>query len=182
MRLFRRASSALVLLIVACGTDSEAPSHPDAGANGGTPSDGSGGENAQGGSATNAGGKASSGGTSGAGGASNDGGKSSDGGAASSDGGSSTSAGGSAAGGTASSGGTAGAGVPAACAASDAGNVASGTDTFKPNTGKKEVSALTYTNVGATGAYAEVVSGWSKATGCVGDDAQGTLCKTQYKK
>ena len=72
-------------------------------------------------------------------------------------------------------------GKPAACAASDAGNVSHGTDVFVANTGKQEVSAVTYTNVGAPGAYAQVVSGWSKATGCVGD-SDGNLCKTQYRK
>jgi hypothetical protein len=55
-----------------------------------------------------------------------------------------------------------------------------GTDTFVANTGKQAVKAITYTNVGASGAYAEVVDGWSKATGCVGDK-DGTLCKTQYR-
>jgi hypothetical protein len=52
---------------------------------------------------------------------------------------------------------------------------------FVPNTGKQAVTALTYTNVGATGEYAQVVSGWSKATGCVGD-TDGTLCKTVYRQ
>jgi hypothetical protein len=81
-----------------------------------------------------------------------------------------------------SSGGSVGAGgKPLACAASDEGNVAVGKDTFVANSGKKEVSALTYTNVGASGSYAQVVSGWSKATGCVGDP-DGTLCKTTYRQ
>ncbi len=76
---------------------------------------------------------------------------------------------------------TADAGVPRACAASDEGNVALGTDVFVPNTGKQEVSALTYTDVGASGAYDQVVTGWSKATGCVAD-TDGTLCNTVYRQ
>lgn len=72
-------------------------------------------------------------------------------------------------------------GAPAACPASDQGNVPLGTDSFAPNTGKAEVTALTYTNVGASGSYAQVVSGWSKATGCVAD-TDGTLCKTVYRQ
>lgn len=78
-------------------------------------------------------------------------------------------------------GGSAAGGTPSACPASDAGNVATGTDVFVPNTGKQAVTSLTYTNVGATGQYAQVVSGWSKATGCVGD-TDGTLCKTVYRQ
>jgi hypothetical protein len=70
--------------------------------------------------------------------------------------------------------------LPAACAASDAGNASPGHDTFVANTGKQATDAVTYTNVGASGAYAQVVTGWSKATGCVGDD--GTLCKSTYRK
>jgi hypothetical protein len=71
--------------------------------------------------------------------------------------------------------------TPAKCAASAAGDVASGKDTFAANTGKQAVSAISYTNVGATGMYAQVVSGWSKATGCV-QDADGMLCKNTYRK
>jgi hypothetical protein len=71
--------------------------------------------------------------------------------------------------------------VPAACAASEQGNQALGQDQFVANTGKQAVSALTYTHVGAAGAYAEVVSGWSKTTGCVGD-SDGSLCKGVYRK
>jgi hypothetical protein len=48
------------------------------------------------------------------------------------------------------------------------------------NTGKQAVTAVTYTNVGATGSYAQVVTGWSKATGCV-SDTDGTLCKNTYR-
>src|SRR5260221_7521646 len=76
---------------------------------------------------------------------------------------------------------TGGGGDPASCPASDEGNVPLGRDTFVPNTGKQEVKALTYTNVGASGTYAEVVTGWSKATGCVGD-TNGALCKSTYRK
>jgi hypothetical protein len=71
--------------------------------------------------------------------------------------------------------------TPLSCPASD---VIDGTgmhDTFVANSGKQAVTALTYTNVGATGAYAQVVSGWSKATGCVGD-SDGSLCKNDYRK
>ncbi|MFM2415964.1 MAG: hypothetical protein RL385_687 [Pseudomonadota bacterium] len=71
---------------------------------------------------------------------------------------------------------------PAACAASDDGERPAGTDSFTPNTGKRAVSAITYANVGAAGAYAEVVDGWSKATGCQGDDSAGTFCKTRYRQ
>jgi hypothetical protein len=70
---------------------------------------------------------------------------------------------------------------PATCAASDEGNVALGKDVFVADTGKQAVAALTYTSVGASGAYAEVVTGWSKATGCVGD-SNGSLCKATYRK
>ena len=70
---------------------------------------------------------------------------------------------------------------PIACAASVEGSQPQGKDTFVPNTNKKAVTALTYTNVGAAGDYAEVVTGWSKATGCVGDPS-GNLCKTTYRK
>jgi Putative TOS1-like glycosyl hydrolase (DUF2401)/Glycine-rich protein domain (DUF2403) len=70
--------------------------------------------------------------------------------------------------------------TPAACPASDDGARPLGADTFTPNTGKTAVTSLTYTHVGAAGAYAEVVSGWSKTTGCVGDSS-GALCKTQYR-
>jgi hypothetical protein len=73
------------------------------------------------------------------------------------------------------------AGPPLACAKSSQGSAPLGTDHFVANTGKSEVSSLTYSNVGASGAYAEVVSGWSKATGCMGD-SDGTLCKTVYRK
>jgi hypothetical protein len=92
-------------------------------------------------------------------------------------------------GGTTDSGGKAGAGgtlsgggmssVVPACPAADPGTPP-GPDTFAANTGKQAVKAITYTNVGASGAYAEVVDGWSKATGCVGD-TDGTLCKTKYR-
>ena len=68
--------------------------------------------------------------------------------------------------------------TPHACPGADAGPV--GEDAFTANTGKQAVSAITYTNVGATGSYAEVVTGWSKATGCVGDTG-GMLCKTTYR-
>ena len=68
----------------------------------------------------------------------------------------------------------------ASCPASGQGNVSHGQDVFTPNTGKTEVSALTYTNVGASGAYDQVVTGWSKATGCVGD-TNGMLCDSEYR-
>lgn len=84
-------------------------------------------------------------------------------------------------GGTAANTGAGGATPPASCPASDAGNTPLGSDVFSPNTGKTAVTSLTYENVGATGAYAQVVDGWSKATGCVGDP-DGTLCKTVYKQ
>lgn len=74
----------------------------------------------------------------------------------------------------------AGASKPA-CPASTQGAAAMGKDTFVPNTGKSAVNAITYTNVGAAGAYAEVIDGWSKATGCMGDP-DGTLCKSVYRK
>jgi hypothetical protein len=71
--------------------------------------------------------------------------------------------------------------LPATCQASAEASMPLGKDTFAANSGKQEVAALTYTNVGASGLYAEVVSGWSKATGCVAD-ADGTLCKTKYRQ
>jgi len=70
--------------------------------------------------------------------------------------------------------------LPATCPAAEIDTVDGGHDSFVANTGKQAVSALTYTNVGASGAYAEVVNGWSKATGCM-HDADGTLCKTTYR-
>jgi hypothetical protein len=42
------------------------------------------------------------------------------------------------------------------------------------------ITSFTYTNVGSAGAYDKVVSGWSKATGCV-KDTNGTLCNTEYR-
>jgi hypothetical protein len=70
--------------------------------------------------------------------------------------------------------------LPSACPAADMESVPGAHDTFVANTGKEAVSSLTYTNVGATGAYAEVVTGWSEATGCM-HDSDGMLCKTTYR-
>ncbi|MFT3924209.1 MAG: DUF2403 domain-containing protein [Myxococcales bacterium] len=67
------------------------------------------------------------------------------------------------------------------CEASEQGSRPLGVDKFVANTGKKAVAALTYTNVGAAGDYAQVVTGWSKATGCVGDK-DGSLCRNTYRK
>lgn len=67
------------------------------------------------------------------------------------------------------------------CGASEQASAPLGKDSFVANTGKTAVTAITYTNVGAAGAYAQVVSGWSKATGCQGDP-DGNLCKTVYRK
>jgi Cell wall protein YJL171C/Tos1, C-terminal/Cell wall protein YJL171C/Tos1, N-terminal len=69
---------------------------------------------------------------------------------------------------------------PKTCPAADMDSADGGRDTFVANTGKQPVTALTYTNVGATGAYAQVVTGWSKATGCV-HDTDGMLCKNTYR-
>lgn len=69
--------------------------------------------------------------------------------------------------------------LPAACPASVP--PSHGPDRYQANTGKTAVDAISYTNVGASGAYAQVIDGWSKATGCVGD-SDGTLCKTQYRQ
>jgi hypothetical protein len=69
---------------------------------------------------------------------------------------------------------------PNTCPSADMDAIAGAHDVFVANNGKQPVDALTYTNVGATGAYAEVVSGWSKATGCK-SDSDGTLCKTTYR-
>jgi hypothetical protein len=71
-------------------------------------------------------------------------------------------------------------GGPTSCAASAAGDVPTGKDSFVANSGKQAVTSLTYTNVGASGMYAQVVSGWSQATGCV-SDSDGSLCKDQYR-
>jgi hypothetical protein len=43
------------------------------------------------------------------------------------------------------------------------------------------VNSFTYTNVGATGTYGKIVTGWSKATGCQGDPT-GALCSGTYKQ
>ncbi|MET0282971.1 MAG: DUF2403 domain-containing protein [Polyangiales bacterium] len=69
--------------------------------------------------------------------------------------------------------------APSACPASTPPML--GTDRYVANTGKTAVDALRYTNVGASGAYAQVIDGWSKATGCVGD-SDGSLCRTKYRK
>jgi hypothetical protein len=157
--------------LVACSSSETPPPRLDAGNTGG----GAGG--ASGGAST--GGKGGGGAASSSGGAasSSGGAPSSSAGATASGGrdGSAGAAGGGAGGGATSTGGSA----PVACPASDEGNAATGRDTFVPNTGKSEAAAITYTNVGATGAYAEVISGWSKATGCNGDSS---LCETQYKR
>lgn len=155
-----------LVLLAACGSDE--PVHasaetggaraatPEAGANGGFPGAG--------------GGSSTAGGTAGSGGAPASGGALTTSGGAS--GSSGSPSGGSSSGGSG--------GVPAVCPASDEGN-APGSDPFVANTGKTEVSSLTYTNVGASGAYAQVVTGWSQATGCV-HDTDGTLCKTVYRQ
>jgi len=67
-------------------------------------------------------------------------------------------------------------GLPTACPASAAGNTPTGQDTMSPGS----VTSFTYTNVGSAGAYDKVVSGWSKATGCVSDPS-GMLCDTTYR-
>ena len=78
-------------------------------------------------------------------------------------------------------GGSASVTMPEACpAAADMDSIDGGHDTFVANTDKQAVDALTYTNVGASGAYAEVVTGWSNATGCM-HDGDGMLCKTTYR-
>jgi hypothetical protein len=167
----------LAAFVVACSSG-ETPSGAASagGAAGGGAGGGAGATQSGGGAGVSAG----TGGASGANaGSPNDGGSSSGGnGAAGANGTGGSASGG--AGGTGTGGAAAG-GTPSACPASDAGNVASGADVFVPNTGKQAVTALTYTNVGATGEYAEVVTGWSKATGCVGD-SDGTLCRTVYRQ
>jgi hypothetical protein len=161
----------------ACTSDGRPDSHRDSGSEGaGEPSSTGGAAGDQAGGGRNA---ASSGGRTGA-----DGGENSSGGRGASNGGGKSSGGRSAgsSGGDQGSGGAASGGTPSvvpACPAA-APPAPTGTDTFVANTGKQAVKAITYTNVGATGAYAEVVDGWSKATGCVGD-TDGTLCKTKYR-
>lgn len=168
----------LAVLVVACSSDGhDATAHDGGSGNAGTSS---GGTNLRGTSSGAGGTVASSGGasTSQNGGAS---GTTSSGGApggGTSGGGGIAGASGAAAGGATSTEG--GDGSSASCPASDAGNVSHGQDVFTPNTGKAEVSALTYTNVGASGAYDQVVTGWSKATGCVGD-TNGMLCDSEYR-
>jgi hypothetical protein len=166
----------LAALLVACSSG-ETPSALGAGGAAGEGAGGAAGASQSGG---NAGAIAGAGGASGSnGGSRNDGGAPSGGNGAAAAGGTGGSPSGGA-GGTG-TGGVAAGGTPSACPASDAGNVATGTDVFVPNTGLQAVTALTYANVGATGQYAQVVSGWSKATGCVGD-TDGTLCRTVYRQ
>ncbi|HEX4339285.1 MAG TPA: DUF2403 domain-containing protein [Polyangiaceae bacterium] len=156
---------------VACSSSGHASGARDAGATatGGTPQDG--GKpvsDGAGGKSGGDGGRAASGGSTASGGSNASGGNApSQGGAMNANGGSMNAAGGS----TQST-------LPGKCDGADAGPA--GDDVFTPNTGKQAVTALTYTNVGASGSYAQVVDGWSKATGCVGD-TDGTLCKTKYK-
>ncbi|HEX3598328.1 MAG TPA: DUF2403 domain-containing protein, partial [Polyangiaceae bacterium] len=177
--------AALGLTVLGCSSDAPAGSHPDAGtrAPGGSSASGAGGQSAEThssggrGAGTGAQGGSANVASGGSAGASSQGTGGSRGGASSVAGGAATSSGGSANGGT-SAGGAPQSMPPAACPGADAG--AAGDDTFVANTGKQAVTSITYTNVGASGSYAQVVDGWSKATGCVGD-SDGTLCKTKYK-
>jgi hypothetical protein len=154
--------------LAACGSDSKSGSHDGGGSSGGSPAvsdtgghSGSSGASFPGGSAGSSGGTTGSDSAGGVNGTSGNTGTTGSGGAPSYF--------------------IADASPPASCPASDEGNVAAGKDSFVPNTGKTQVSALTYTNVGASGAYDQVVDGWSKATGCVGD-TNGNLCNTVYRK
>jgi hypothetical protein len=180
MVVFRRAFvvGSLAALAVGCSSNGHGTTAPDGGSGSATTSSGggkgAGTSNGMGGTVASAGGASMN----------ENGGVSGDPGS-----------GGASGSGTSENGGTAGAsggasgGAPttesgdasiASCPASDPANASHGQDTFTPNTGKTEVSALTYTNVGASGAYDQVVTGWSKATGCVGD-TNGMLCDSEYR-
>ena len=154
--------------LAACSSSDAPAPRPDAG-------DSVGGTRGSSGGAGTSGVVTSSGGAPASGGATGTGGRVASGGSTGSGGSDATGGSSPASGGTTSTGGRA----ATACPASDEGNVSSGRDTFVPNTGKQAVDAITYTNVGATGAYEEVASGWSKATGCNGEPS---LCETQYKR
>jgi hypothetical protein len=160
LRPFTLSLLAVVAGAAACSVSETPGPRPDAGNAGGK-------SEAQGGAAT--GGEGTGGALPSSGGRAVSGGASGTGGTGASGGGTPP------IGGSASTGGSA----SVACPESDVGNVAMGRDAFVPNTGKSEAASVTYTNVGATGAYEEVISGWSKATGCNGDT---TLCETQYKR
>jgi hypothetical protein len=170
----RVLSAVLMAGIAGCSDEGE----PGRGA-GGTGRGGSAGSN---GGTTGQGGTSGQGGATGQGGTTGPGGATGQGGSSGGAGGGGPGAGGAGGTGAGGTGGASGsAGTPAACPASDEGNVSHGPDVFVPNTGKQEVSSLTYTNVGASGAYAEVVTGWSRETGCVGD-SDGNLCRTVYRQ